>query len=202
MKFSAGDWPKIRDSLFAALLMAAVGALLLATSLNMSQTARQADASAAAQGREVDARLQQVRDEEQEIRQQAGRFRDLQSRGIIGEEERLDWLELIKDIRERRRLLALHYEIAAPRTLDRNAGAGLNFYASAMKIQLQLLHEADLLRFLGDLRQEAKALIQVRSCKLSRRPQTDTEHPPGLAQLQADCEIDWITASERKEARP
>ena len=133
-----------------------------------------------------------MKSEEGEIRQKAAVFDRLAARGVIGEEERLEWVELLNEIRDRRRLPEVQYEFAPQRALER-AGAGASgLYASAMKLQAQLLHEEDLVRLLGDLRERAPALIQVKRCDLSRLPAADTGK---LRQgsLRADCLIDWIT---------
>jgi len=122
-------------------------------------------------------------------------FAKLQTRGVIGEEQRLEWVELLRDIRDKRRLLDLQYEIAAQRPLDAGPGNGFAFYASTMTMQLKLLHEEDLLRFLDDLRQQARALIQIKSCTVERLPRNNPRS--GIpAQLQAECRIDWITLRE------
>jgi hypothetical protein len=62
-----------------------------------------------------------------------------------------------------------------------------------MKLQLKLLHEEDLLRLLGDLRNQANALIAVKSCNISRLALTPEERANSHANLAAICEIDWIT---------
>ena len=134
-----------------------------------------------------------MRSEETEIKQKSAVFSGLQARGVIGEEQRLEWVELLKTIRDRRRLLDLQYEIAPQRALDAAPGSAFTFYASTMKIQLKLLHEEDLTRLLDDLRQQARALIQVKSCTVSRLPRGSAD---GTAQLLADCQIDWITLRE------
>ena len=97
---------------------------------------------------------------------------------------------MLKEIRERHRLIELRYEISPQRALDAITSGALSFYASAMKIELKLLHEEDLTRLLGDLRQQAGPLIRVRSCKLARLPRISGDI---AAPLQADCQIDWIT---------
>ena len=64
-----------------------------------------------------------------------------------------------------------------------------------MKVQIKLLHEEDLTRFLAELRQRARALIQIKRCNVSRLPQEAGDS--GLnAQLLADCQIDWVTVRE------
>jgi hypothetical protein len=65
-----------------------------------------------------------------------------------------------------------------------------------MKVDLALLHEGDLLRFLNDLRESGNAYYAVRRCALSRTGAAPTGI--GLApRLRADCEIDLITILDR-----
>ena len=190
MKLTRADLPELRLSLAAALLMIALGATSVHLALASARQARTEQSAAQRQRDEIDGKLRRVRSEEAEIKQKSALFSSLQQRGMIGEEQRLDWVELLKTIRERRRLLELRYEIAPQRALDAQPGSALSFYASAMKIELKLLHEEDLPRLLGDLQQQAGPLIQVRSCKLARLPRESADI---AAQLQADCLIDWIT---------
>lgn len=196
MNFAAADFRKIQVSLLAAVLMCGAGAAAVLVSLERTKAAKVAEMHVSKERQEFDVKLKQVRNEESEIKQKSSLFSDLQTRGIIGEEQRLEWVELLKDIRDKRRLIDLQYEISPQRPLDANAGGGLTFYASIMKLQLKLLHEEDLTRLLNDLRSQAKALIQVRSCNVSRLPHNSGERGNNLAQLQADCQIDWITVRE------
>ena len=74
--------------------------------------------------------------------------------------------------------------------------ASVDFYASSMKVDLALLHEADLLRFLADLRESGNAYYAVRRCALSRTGEaaSGTNMVP---RLRADCDIDLITVIDR-----
>jgi hypothetical protein len=190
MKFGASDLPRLRASLAAMLLMLALGVAAAVYARGRVAEARTALAAAQAARNEIDGKLRQVKSEEDEIRWKAAVFDRLAARGVIGEEERLEWIELINEIRDRCRLPEVHYEFAPRRALDGAGASGL--YASAMKLRARLLHEEDLIRLLGDLRERAPALIQVKRCELSRLPAADAGNPlRGL--LQADCLIDWIT---------
>ena len=201
MKLSTADLPKLQLSLAAALLMIALGAASVYLALDLTRQAKVGQSTALKERNDVDGKLKRVRSEETEIKQKSAVFARLQARGMVGEEQRLEWVELLKTIRDRRRLLDLQYEIAPQRALDAAPGSAYAFYASTMKIQLKLLHEEDLTRLLDDLRQQARALIQVRNCNVSRLPRGSGD---GTAQLQADCQIDWITlrASASAEAKP
>jgi hypothetical protein len=196
MKFGKEDFRKIQISLLTAVLLSAAGGAAVFLSLERTKVAQISMKSASSDRNEFDGKLKQVRNEESEIKEKSSLFSNLQARGVIGEEQRLDWVELLKDIRDKRRLIDLQYEISPQRALDTNAGSGLAFYASAMKLQVKLLHEEDLTRLLDDLRNQAKALIRVKSCNVSRLARGGDERSGGLAQLQADCQLDWVTIRE------
>ena len=195
MKIDSTDFPKIQASLIAALLMTLIGAAAVYAALNSTKTAKLNQVTAQAQRNELDRKLKRIGSEENEIKQDAALFNTLQARGVVGEEKRLDWVELLKTIRDKRRLIDLQYEISPQRPLDAAPSNGFVFHASAMKVQLKLLHEEDLTRLLDDLRQQASALTQVKSCNVSRMPHDVTERGT-RAQLQAECQIDWITLRE------
>lgn len=197
MKLGPQDFPRLQWSLLAATLMLALGATAVYFAFNAMQTATRERAAAQATWKETDSKLKQVRNEENEIKQKSAVFNALQTRGMVGEEQRLEWVELLKDIRDTRRIIDLQYEIAPQRKLDNASVSGFAFYSSAMRMQLKLLHEEDLTRLLDDLRLRARALIQVKRCDVSRLSYGSGSSP--AAQLQADCEMDWITLRENKD---
>ena len=196
MKLATSDLPKLQWSILAIVLMMAVGAALIFFAFSATEVAKRDRAIAQAERNEFDGKLKQVRNEEDEIKQKSAVFKALQTRGMIGEEQRLEWVELIKDIRDTRRLIDLQYEIAPQRLLDGNPTGSYAFYSSAMKLQFRLLHEEDLTRLIGDLRSRAKALIRVRSCDVARLPASADERSGRRANLSAECEIDWLTLRE------
>ena len=193
MKLRRDDFRKLRGGLLGcmALIAAGVGTVLLSD--NAAQTARRELAAAQAARNEFDDKLKRVRSEENEIREKTAIFRQLEARGVIGEEQRLEWSELLNAIGDRRQLLNLRYEFEPQRPLDAAApAAALSYFVSPMRLQLDLLHEEDLTRLLADIRQQANALIQVRNCLVSRSSGSADSRAAG-SQLQAECRIDWIT---------
>ena len=121
MKLATSDLPKLQWSILAIVLMMAVGAALIFFAFSATEVAKRDRAIAQAERNEFDGKLKQVRNEEDEIKQKSAVFKALQTRGMIGEEQRLEWVELIKDIRDTRRLIDLQYEIAPQRRLDADA---------------------------------------------------------------------------------
>ncbi|MEF8752677.1 MAG: hypothetical protein V5B60_01845 [Accumulibacter sp.] len=202
MKFSAEDWPKVQASALLALLMVAVGSVALYAANRFHDAAERARTVALAQRSEADGKLRRVREEESEIKHKSLLFNRLQERGMIGAEPRLEWIELLNDIRDRHRLLDLRYELSPQRPLDSAEVGDFAFYLSSMKIDLKLLHEEDLSRFLADLRQQARALIRINRCHVERLPAGSEERSGGRANLAAECEIDWLTAREAARKQP
>ncbi|MEI7614032.1 MAG: hypothetical protein WCK63_14115 [Betaproteobacteria bacterium] len=192
MKLDLSDLPKLQFSLIAAVLLIAVGAGTVHFFLDANRAALQARSAAQSERNEFDGKLKRVRTEENEIRDKSAVFSMLQMRGFIGDEQRLEWIELLKDIRDKRRLIDLEYDVAPQRPLDPTPVSAYSFFVSSMKIQLKLLHEEDLTRLLDDLRLQARALVQVRYCNVSRLPR-GTPEPGSPALLQAECQIEWIT---------
>lgn len=187
-----------RDLRKLALPLAAMLALLLVAGLLAWST--QSDADKAAQERnaanaarnQIEQRLHQARNEEQEIKERARLLQRLQSAGIAGEERRLDWIELLRDTQRQLRLPGMKYEFGVQTAVDGGKVAADGWYASPLRIQFRLLHEGDLLNFLARIQKDASALVIVRACKLAPLPgQPDVRAAP--AQLGAECEMQWLT---------
>jgi hypothetical protein len=199
MTFDRSDFARIQVSLATAIIMIAVGAGLAWLADQQLRSAVQAKASASSQLQQYEGKLKQVRAEENEIREKSALYSNLRARGIIGEEQRLDWVELIKSIKETRKLIDVQYEFAPQQALERAALPGFSFRSSAMKLQMKLLHEGDLLNFINDARRQAKAYVRVRSCTVTRIPRSGTAASE-TALLNADCQLDWITILPNKGA--
>lgn len=194
---NAEDLKKLRGTALLAIVMALMGAGALWISADLADEVKQAHARALSARAAAFDGLAAARAEETEIAQKIDRFSQFAARGAIGAEQRLAWVELIRDARTRYRLGALDYEFSPQRPLDRAiapADAGqLEVSSSALRIRLPLLHEGDLLTLIDDLTRHASALVRVRECSLVRRTVTDTT----LETLQADCLLDWITFRPR-----
>ena len=200
MKLVVTDFAKLRFSLLAAVLMVAVGAASVYFAIDANTRATRERQTAQTARDDADGKLRRVRQEETDIKQKSAIFNTLKRRGAIGEEQRLEWVELLKAIRLDRQLLELQYEIAPQRPLDQagteKGTSGYGFFASAMKVQVKLLHEEDLTHLLADLEARASALIFVRSCDVARLPVGAGNQPGIQPKLSADCLIDWVTLRE------
>lgn len=193
---------RLRWSIVFLLVALLVAAMLAVGINNLLRDARREQQALATQVNDIRSRVDRAHDEEQEMRGRIERYQAMADKDIIGQEERLDWVEQIGRIKTARRLLNVEYEIQpqgpiSPAALPGGASAGpYDIMASTMTLRMQLLHEDDLLGFIADLRQAVHAHLMIRNCRIER---TATGDGPGLRpQLLADCTIDWITLRERK----
>lgn len=201
MTFSGQDFKKIQWALLLLVICLLLISAVVWGVLSQQKTTMQTHKNTLAAETEVDANLARARNEEQELRDKINRYEILKQRGIVGAEQRLDWIELINHIKTTRRISKLDYDFAPQRKIDAallpegaEAG-GMRLMTSQMHLRLSLLHEGELLGFLDDLRTTAPALIQVRVCNLARSmpdPADSAQH--GIRpQLKAECTVEWIT---------
>lgn len=203
MSFGSEDLSRLRWSLVflaMAIIATAITTLLWRQAIDKVETDRR---QLAAEQKEIRNRIARAHEEEQATRDRIARYQQLRDRGIIGLEERLDWVEQIAQIKARRRLIDVQYDLSPQRPIDDavlpgGAVAGSHeIMASTMKLRMPLLHEDDLLGFLSDLRRAVHAHLLVRDCAIERLATVAAER--GLsAQLRADCTIDWITIREKR----
>lgn len=180
------------------MLLAAGLALLWTARHGLAQQHRKL-AAAQADRRQVADRLLRVAHEEREVRDHVELYQRLKDLQILGDERRLEWVEALARIRAERELLDLRYQVERQKVLKTLPGspAGLELRSSSMNVELALLHEGDLLRFLEDLRNSGNAYYSVRQCTLTRvgpAPSTGSIAP----RLRGVCQIDLITLSEGK----
>jgi len=142
-------------------------------------------------------RLARIAEEEREVKEKISVYQRLKALNIIGDERRLEWADALTRIRTQRELLDLRYRIERQRLILSVPGkpGNVDFFASTMRVELALLHEEDLLRFLGDLRNSGNAFYSVRSCALTRGSASSSAATP--SRLRGECSIDLITIVDR-----
>jgi hypothetical protein len=183
-----------------AVALAAAGATAVFLAQQVVQKTGAEQKAASADRDNAQNRLALATDEEREIREKLGEYRKLRSRGLIGDEQRLEWVERIAEIKARRKLFDVKYAIEPQRPADYPGIGGtgdVEFLVSPMRVDLTLLHEGDLFRFLEDLRGALNSHVLVRSCTMQRLERGTAERV--LApRLRAECAIDLVTIRDSK----
>jgi hypothetical protein len=204
MKFRASDLKRLRLPIAACIVLAVAGvACYFAGGDYLRETKKQA-AATSAQRAEAQARLARANEEEREIKASLQQYQALAARGILSEEKRLDWVDTITAIKNERRLFSIGYSIEPQKPLDYPGfapGDGVNFVVSRVKIEMQLLHEEDLLNFIDDLAKRSRSYLAARNCDVQRIDRGGGGGGTTLApRLRASCVFDLITIRHKKPA--
>ena len=202
MKSLRADFLRLRRSLLTSLVALLLCAGLAFFTWRLATQEDQAQRTALAQGRDLQARFASASTDAADAGELSRHYGEIMAHAWIGQERRLEWSERITQIQQARRLFEIRYELspqqaATTEILPSGAAAGgFEFMSSTMKLQMQLLHEQDLLGFLDDLAGSVPAFLRVRACRLDRIAPDATAAALG-PRLAAECTLDWITLREQ-----
>jgi len=161
------------------------------TDLQLQQTALKATQARQRQG-QTEARL---------IAQHLDAYHALIARGFVGEENRLAWIEAVQLANQDARLYGLTYTLSPRAAAPAILAGGLPLNQTRMVVNMPLLVETDLPRFLDALRARAPGLFRVSSCRLARITDAPPQ-PVNRPELDAECELRWFTVTaDVKEAK-
>ncbi len=202
MNFSKDDLLKLKWSLltFLTSLALSASAIWIGSAYDSnSLTERQA-----AQKQVVEARnkLSATQSDLENMSTYALEYNSLVHNKIIGSETRLDWIEGLEKLRQQRHVLDFKYTIAPQKdfvpspSLD---SGNFTFSLSGVTLQLDLLHEGQLIEFFEALRSDMKGWFIIDQCSLEKTGAATTDilsNNTGL-QLKASCTGGWITMKNR-----
>jgi hypothetical protein len=193
MTFSQDDLPYLKWSLFTLILTIALGGGTVFFSQKYADDAQKARRNAQQQVTEVRSKVSAARDDQANMAAYTKEYSAIQQREIIGDEQRLNLIEGLEALRKRSRVLDFKYTIAPqqaykpPMALD---SGNFDLKLSPMKLQIELLHEGQLLNLFDSLRRDMNGWFILEQCTLERSPGT-------YAQLKADCAGGWLTMKNR-----
>ena len=140
-------------------------------------------------------RMRQSGDEKETIVKYVDAYRDLEKSGFAGEEQRINWLDALRNANARAELFGVSYQIGVqhpyPNAAEFDPGS-IALQESIMELDMRLMHEGDLLRFFDELRAQKAGLFHVKECTLIRTDRSETMRNQPF--LNAQCDLVWITA--------
>jgi hypothetical protein len=153
--------------------------------------------TAAAQQRQTAARdrLTQAEIERIEIRDFQPRFEQLRARGFVGPENRLAMLEAIQAIQKSRALMPVTFSFAPQQIVAIDPALlapPLELHATSVRLQMDMLHEMDLVNFLSDLK--SRGFFSTKACLVVALP--DVAPGSQAAHLNADCTLYWMSVGD------
>lgn len=147
------------------------------------------------QMRDAQTRVQKSGSEKELIVRYLPDYQKLDAIGFVGDEQRINWLDALRNANQKGGMFGVSYDISARKPYPHAAalGAGaINVMHSVMKLRFQMLHEVDLLKLFEYLSEQNVGVFVVNSCTLRRSSATPTvRFQPNM---NAECELSWITA--------
>ena len=200
MKLDQIDWGVLRNALILLGVCVVIGGALFGTSFHFSEKMNRVlkrDRNALFA---VRAQYQNIDEEEKIIKRYLPIYRDLESRGIIGQERRLDWIDTLRQASQRVELPVLRYVIDSQNIYQPEFIAppgSFQIYSSHMQLDLGLLHEEDLDTLFADLDANATGLYTVSSCDLRRNyKQREFVKRADVTNVKAECGLRWLTIKQ------
>ena len=201
MKVPGGNLRPLYLPLAAMVGLVALGIAIVVLTNYYPAQARLAHRIALTDRQAIQNKLSRATEEEREIREKLVDYRRLLARGVIGDEQRLDWVETIGQIKTDRKLFEIKYQIEPQRPLEfpgLTASPNVEFRVSPLRVEMQLLHEGDLFVFLDELRKNLRSHVMVRACSMQRTDRFTGADKTVVPRLRAECMIDLVTIRDKQ----
>jgi hypothetical protein len=195
LNLSSQDLRALSKPLIVFALVAAISAVAVVYSgrlVKKTQGEVSAQESALTEARN---RVQQSGQEKGLIERYVEPYRQLERAGIVGEEQRIGWIDALRAANREADLYGVEYDVGPQQAysfMNEVNGGSLSVHQSVMKLRLGLLHEGDLFRFFQALAAQKAGSFSVNQCSLQRLP-VDLAVPVNQPTLKAECELAWIT---------
>lgn len=193
MTFSQADLPYIKWSLTTFIVVLAIGGSAVFFSQKFATDAQKAKRAAQQQLNDARNKLNAARDDQANMAAYTQEYSAIQRRGVIGDEQRLNLIEGLDNLRKRNRVLDFKYAISPQQpykpvpALD---SGNFDLKISNMTLQFELLHEEQLINFFDSLRRDTNGWFILDKCSLEKSANA-------AAQLKADCAGGWLTLKNR-----
>ena len=171
MKLDKQDWRKLQNPLVILVTTVMVVTLLVfvAQNYNVEQEAalqtQQNLLSAARQ------RYQSSGMEKETITEYLPQYQTLINKGFVGEERRIEWVEALREQQKNNKLFGIKYNISQQEDFKPSFAPNLGgfvLHRSIMKLDLDMLHEGDLLLLTESLSLKNAAPFMLRDCAITR----------------------------------
>lgn len=193
------DWQKIKREvqifigalLFALLLSGVLLFMHLSTHTQWQQANNQRQ--------QATLRFQTASDQKLLLAQYQQRFSALKASNVMGEEQRIDWVEAIQTSSTRHAIPSVKFNLdqRTAATLPEDI-TGMAVYVSKMRLEMNLLHEGDLYNLFADLDNSAQGLYGIKNCTL-KHDATQTADNLTTGGLNGTCDLYWYTMGEEAE---
>ncbi len=204
MKLTPRHLNALKGPLAVLVVVAVAGAGMVSWTRSQIKQNQQRLAIQENQLKEARTRFQRSGEERDLIVRFLAPYEALRNRGLIGPEQRINWLEALRGANQQAQLFGAEYQVSTqqpyPYAQELNA-ARLGMAQSLMKVNLRLAHEGELMRFLRLLEQQNAGAFDINQCVLDRLT-GPAESISAQPNLRAECELAWITINPEAAHKP
>ena len=131
------------------------------------------------------------------------KFNKLKDSNIVGDENRLHWVDLVESASSKHRIPYLKYTIEKQIKMTSkklsSSYPGIDIFQSSMILRMQLLHEGDLFNLLNAINASTDSLFDIQSCTISRNSSTteliiDSSSSLNFSSI---CKLNWYTIKKK-----
>ena len=199
------DFDALRVPLTVLTVTFIAAAILVFVSGSVLDNAERTLAQRESQLREARMRIQNAGEEKRMIAQYLGSYQQLARVGVVGEEQRINWLDSLRMANEEARIFGVEYDIGTQKpyayAAEFNVGDML-LQESLMQLRFRLLHEEDLPRFFDSLARYGGGYFTVDQCTLRRTRPIDADRTLQVQpNLSAECIVRWLTIRPNAEKK-
>jgi hypothetical protein len=199
MKLDSQDWLKLQTPLVILGLVLMLIALMLAFAQNYNTAQEQLLQTQQNLLNAARQRYQSSGVEKETIKEYLPQYQALINKGLVGEERRIEWVEALREQHKSNKLFGIKYSISQQQEYKPSFApsvGGFMLHRSIMKLDLDMLHEGDILKLTESLSAENTAPFMLRDCEITRLNAGGALSNQLIANLHAQCELDWLTMRE------
>jgi len=201
MKLTAKDFGAMRMPAIALVVaLTASYAVIWFTSNQRSESEGQYRQQVVAL-QEAKTRYQRSGEERETVMRYIQAYRQLEKIGFIGAEQRLNWIESLREANAQAGLFGVDYQMTAQEPfpyVTKDNPIGSRIKQSKMRLTFGVLHEADLMKLFRSLPARQAGLFSIVGCSLDRAGR-DGIPVPRQANLSAVCELSWVTMDPKAD---
>ena len=205
MKLDPQDWRKLQTPLIVLGVVVIVVALLIVFAENYRASQEQALQTQQNLLNAARQRYQSSGMEKDTITEYLPQYQALINKGFVGEERRIEWVDELRAQHKMHKLFGIKYSISQQQdykpTFAPSLG-GFVMHRSVMKLDLDMLHEGDILQLTESLSVKNTTPFMLRDCEVTRLNGGGQLSKQLIANLHAACEIDWLTLREPAPVQP
>ncbi len=127
-------------------------------------------------------------------------YQTMIDKGFVGEERRIEWVDALREQHKKYKLFGVNYSISQQEKYQPSFASNIGGFVlnrSIMKLNLDMLHEGDILQLVESLATNKTSPFMLRDCELTRLNTSSEQMSRQLvANLHAQCELDWLTLHE------